>query len=395
MDRRDVMRVGIVGAGRIGANAARLLAAAGHEVKLSFARDQSRLTALAGEVGDRASIGAAAQAVAFGDVVIFAVPWDVIPLALEQAGDLAGKIVVDTTNQFGAGRMPPAGQTAAQFNAARMPGARYTKSLNTLTAGFQADAAGRLGAARVVQWICGDDLQAKHVVAGLIDDIGFAPIDLGGTASCAVMEAPRRAGAVYGEEYRLSEAQRVVDAVRAGQPIPPTPKYDAPATEPAPTLAERFVQALGRNEAALLEDIYDPEVALYTPLGWPIRGLDAVKEFVGQFHAAYPGLRVTLHDQFFSADGERACFRFVIHFHNTGTFYGKPPTGERGTMSETHAVRLRDGKIVEQFVGDNNFAMPHQELIAWSMDFPRDTPDPNPVIAEASADVEPRSGFSS
>jgi SnoaL-like domain len=123
------------------------------------------------------------------------------------------------------------------------------------------------------------------------------------------------------------------------------------------TLAEQFVQALGTNNPELLDAIYHPEVILYTPLGWPIRGLAAVKEFVGQFHAAYPGLRVTLHDQFSSADGERVCFRFVIHFHNTGPFYGNPPTGERGTMSETHAVRLRDDKIVEQFVGDNNFAM--------------------------------------
>lgn len=219
------MRIGIVGAGRIGANTARLLAAAGHEVRLSFARDQSRLAAVAGEVGERASVGTAADAVAFGEVVVFSVPWDVIPLAVEQAGDLTGKIVVDTTNQFGAGQMPPADETAAQFNAARMPGARYTKSLNTLTAGFQAEAAGRYGTTRVVQWICGDDAEAKAIVAGLIEDAGFAAVDLGGTADCTVMEAPRRAGAVYGEEYHLPEAQAVVAAVRAGQPIPPTPQY--------------------------------------------------------------------------------------------------------------------------------------------------------------------------
>jgi predicted dinucleotide-binding enzyme len=73
-----------------------------------------------------------------------------------------------------------------------MPGARYTKSFNTLTAGFQAEAAGRHGAERVVQWICGEDAEAKQVVARLIDDTGFVPVDLGGTAGCAVMEAPRK-----------------------------------------------------------------------------------------------------------------------------------------------------------------------------------------------------------
>jgi hypothetical protein len=58
-------------------------------------------------------------------------------------------------------------------------------------------------------------------------------------------------------------------------------------------------------------------------------------------------------------------------------------------MSETHAVRLLNGKIVEQFVGDNNFAMPYQELVAWQMNFPRDTPDPNPAITEATTSGEP------
>jgi uncharacterized protein YciI len=155
------------------------------------------------------------------------------------------------------------------------------------------------------------------------------------------------------------------------------------STSGTDSLARRFVEALGTNDQELLDEIYDPDVLLYTPLGWPISGRDAVKEFVGQFHAANPGLRVTLHDEFEAPDRTRVCFRFVIHFHNTGPFYGNPPTGEQGTMSETHAVRLRDGRIVEQFVGDNNFSMPHQELVTWGMDFPRETPDPNPPIAEA------------
>jgi len=79
----------------------------------------------------------------------------------------------------------------------------------------------------VVQWLCGDDAEAKAVVAGLITDAGFMPVDLGGTADAAVMEAPRRRGAVYGEEYRERDARAVVDAVREGRPIPPTPSYPA------------------------------------------------------------------------------------------------------------------------------------------------------------------------
>jgi predicted dinucleotide-binding enzyme len=48
---------------------------------------------------------------------------------------------------------------------------------------------------------------------------------LGAASTCAVMEIPRRPGAVYGEEYRAADARAVVEAVRAGLPIPPTPRY--------------------------------------------------------------------------------------------------------------------------------------------------------------------------
>ena len=219
------MKIAVIGAGRIGGNCARQAVKGGQEVMLSFARDRSSLERLADELGERASVGSPADAVAFGEVVIFAVPWDAIPEALAQAGDLTGKVVIDTTNQFGSGAMPEPGETAAAFNARRMPGARYVKSFNTLTSAFQEQAADRQGAARVVQWVCGDDPDAKAIVAGLIEDMGYVPVDLGGTTTCAVMEAPRRPGAVYGEEYRAADAGGVVDAVRTGTAIPPVPQY--------------------------------------------------------------------------------------------------------------------------------------------------------------------------
>jgi 8-hydroxy-5-deazaflavin:NADPH oxidoreductase len=133
--------------------------------------------------------------------------------------------VIDTTNQYGSVSLPADGETGAQHNAARMPGARYTKSFNTLTSRFQAEAALRPDAERAVQWVVGDDREAKETVMGLIADAGYAPVDLGGTADAAVMEMPRREGAVYGEEYRLPEAEQVVSALKAGREIPPQPSY--------------------------------------------------------------------------------------------------------------------------------------------------------------------------
>jgi predicted dinucleotide-binding enzyme len=217
------MRIAVIGAGRIGGNIAGRLAARGHELTLTFSRNADALQALADEIG--ASVASPDDAVRAADVVVLSVPWGVIPAALEHVGPLAGKVVIDTTNQFGSGPMPADGQTAAAFNAARMPGARYTKSFNTLTAAFQVETADRPEADKVAQWLCGDDDGAKEIVAGLIREAGYAPVDLGGTAGCAVMEAPRRPGAVYGEEYRLADTQQVVEAVRAGRSIPPPPQY--------------------------------------------------------------------------------------------------------------------------------------------------------------------------
>jgi 8-hydroxy-5-deazaflavin:NADPH oxidoreductase len=217
------MEIAIVGPGRIGGNIARRLAGAGHHVTVSFSRDEAKLRALADEIGGSAA--APGDAVAGAEVVVISVPWSAIPEALEQAGSLEGKVVIDTTNQFGSGPMPAEGQTAAAFNAGRMTGSRYTKSFNTLTSAFQEQTADRPADTRVVQWICGDDAEAKQIVSGLVEQAGYAPVDLGGTEGCEVMEAPRRPGAVYGEEWRLPEALDVVAAVREGRPIPDTPRY--------------------------------------------------------------------------------------------------------------------------------------------------------------------------
>ncbi len=220
------MQIGIIGAGNIGTNCAVQFLAGGHEVMLSFSRNLVDLQQRAAELGDGAMAGTPADAVAFGTVVVVSVPWPTIDLALSEAGLLTGKIVIDTTNQFADGGVVGlGGRTAARRNASRMPGARYTKSFNTITAGYQRSAAGRTDDERLVQWVAGDDTEAKRLVADLISDAGYVAVDLGGVDDCGVMEPPRRAGAVYGEEYRLADALSVAEAVAASRPIPPTPSY--------------------------------------------------------------------------------------------------------------------------------------------------------------------------
>jgi len=63
-------------------------------------------------------------------------------------------------------------------------------------------------------FVCGDDEEAKRIVSGLIDDAGFTPVDMGGTVDAAPMEAPRREGAVYGEELHERDARDFVARMR-------------------------------------------------------------------------------------------------------------------------------------------------------------------------------------
>lgn len=202
------MNIGIIGSGRIGGTVGRLWAQAGHQVLFSSRRPE-QLQGLAAQVGHGARIGSIREAAQFGEVVLLSVPWMGVEAALAAAGPLDGKILIDTTNQFTSTGLEqlPDGMSASAFNARRARGARLVKAYNTLTAGFQAAAAGRTGPQRVVMPYAGEDVVAKHVVARLIDDSGFEPFDIGGWELVQYIEPPRRPGAFYGEEWHLDTAR--------------------------------------------------------------------------------------------------------------------------------------------------------------------------------------------
>ena len=146
------------------------------------------------------------------------------------------------------------------------------------------------------------------------------------------------------------------------------------------TIPERFVDAFGRNDPDALLALYDQRFTLYSPIAWGLPGRDPLAPFVQQFHQGFPGLRLALLDQFSTADGSRAAFRFHMRWHNTGTFFGHPPTGDQGTHAEFHSLRLVDGRIVEQVVTDISYGIPRYELTVWHREYPAATEDPAPAV---------------
>jgi predicted dinucleotide-binding enzyme len=180
------VRVGIVGAGRMGQTLARLFLAAGHDVRLSAAHGPASLGPLIAALGVRASAGTTADVAAFGDVVVLATRWNDVPAAAQALGDMAGRIVIDpTNNRFGPG---PADlydlgtQSSSEVVAGLLPGARVVKAFNHQSIAALAALSTSAGSARKGLFIAGDDPAAKAVVSGLIRDIGGEPIDAGSLA---------------------------------------------------------------------------------------------------------------------------------------------------------------------------------------------------------------------
>jgi predicted dinucleotide-binding enzyme len=206
------MNIAIIGVGHIGTNLARQFARAGYQVALTFSRDERRLHTLAEQLGPRVQVASPAVAASQAEVIVLAVPWAQIDQVLSQMGQVRGKIVIDATNPFSQGPVDLGGMSSLAYNQHRLPFAKVAKAFNTLTAGFQAEVAA--GSHRpIAMFYSASDAEANRVCRELISAMGFAPVALEGPAE-ALMEAPRRAGAVYGEGYAPSDAETIAQTAR-------------------------------------------------------------------------------------------------------------------------------------------------------------------------------------
>ena len=176
------MKIGIIGAGMIGATAARLFVRAGHEVAVSNSRGPVSLASLISELGPRGHAMTVADAARWADVVLLAVPWRT-PDALPPADAVAGKIVVDAMNPYAedGSVMDLGASTSSEYTRRRLPGARLIKAFNTIWYKHLAERghADRPFDERQAIFVAGDDAAAKRTVMQLIEEIGFGPVDTG------------------------------------------------------------------------------------------------------------------------------------------------------------------------------------------------------------------------
>jgi predicted dinucleotide-binding enzyme len=209
------MRIGIIGAGMIGSTMAKLWVDAGHEVCLA-SRNPSELQPLVKRLGTRASAGTAADAAAFGEVVMLTVPLKAVPeLGRNLASVLVKKIVLDTGNAYEQrdgetareATSHPAG--SAGWAAAYFPGARWVKAFNTVYFKTLETDAHRAGD-RVGIPLASDDPGALDTAAALVRDAGLDPVIVGALARGREFEpnTPTYNTGISGRQLREAFAQR-------------------------------------------------------------------------------------------------------------------------------------------------------------------------------------------
>lgn len=204
------MRIAIIGSGNIGGTLGRLWRKAAHDVVFG-SRDPARVGEFARSIGARAAT--VDVAAAEGEVVVIATPWR-NPESLPAPESVAGKIVVDTMNPYSESfRMYDLGDsTSSEETLKRLPGARLVKAFNTIPSRRLAlEGNPSLPVEqRLVIPISGDDADAKAVVARLIEEIGFGPLDWGNLRDGGRAQQPGTP--VYAAPLTVTQALRLKHA---------------------------------------------------------------------------------------------------------------------------------------------------------------------------------------
>jgi len=211
--------IGLIGAGHIGSQVARLAISSGYPVVIGNSRGPETLADLVAELGPSARAATAEDAAKTGEIVVVSIPlknYRDVPVA-----PLAGKVVIDTNNYYPQrdghiAELDNESTTTAELLQAHLPNSKVVKAFNHIYAAeltTHGQPAGSKNRRALV--IAGDDAAAKTVVTQLLDDFGFDTVDAGPLKEGWRIQrdtpgyGPRRTG----EELRkdLAAAKRYAD----------------------------------------------------------------------------------------------------------------------------------------------------------------------------------------
>ena len=190
------MTIGIIGAGALGTNLAKALAAKGLKASISNSRGPESLASLVEELGPNITAVTTEEA-ASADIVVLGVHWGALPQLLKTLPAWNGRIVVDATNpleflgpdapersdpanpfaSLGVKLADLAGRISSEIVADMLPGARVVKTFNHF--GVKSLLEPGLNGGKRVLFYSGDDAAAKAEVKQLLEALGFFAVDLG------------------------------------------------------------------------------------------------------------------------------------------------------------------------------------------------------------------------
>jgi 8-hydroxy-5-deazaflavin:NADPH oxidoreductase len=183
------MKIGIIGAGDVGGTLGMRWRQKGHEIMFGIRNRQSQNVQKLIELDKNLEFGEIRETVAFGDVIVFAVPWNSVEETIRIAGNLTDKILIDPTNPL----TPDLKGLALENTSAAEKISNLTKSAKVVKA-FNMIGAKTLSnliydSQRADLFICGDDSHAKQIVRELAIDIGFDVIDVGPLVNARLLES--------------------------------------------------------------------------------------------------------------------------------------------------------------------------------------------------------------
>lgn len=182
-DAVTVKTIGLIGAGHIGSQLARLAERQGYDVVVSNSRGPQTLTGLVQELGAKARAATPAQAAEASDIVVVTIPLkniEDVPVK-----PLAGKIVIDTNNYYPQrdghiAELDREETTTSELLQRHLPSSKVVKAFNHIYAAELTTHGQPAGTpTRRALAIAGNDADAKRIVAHLIDQFGFDVVDLG------------------------------------------------------------------------------------------------------------------------------------------------------------------------------------------------------------------------
>lgn len=177
------MKIAILGAGHIGGTLAKQWAAAGHSVYFGV-RDPNKpaVRELVENLGSRASAGSVDEAIASGDVVLFAIPGPAMQATIAaHAAALDGKIVIDAANKIGA----VVANSLASFQT-HTPNALVFRAFNAL--GWENFENPSYNGVVADLFYSGPDGAPRQQVERLISDVGLRPVYVGGPEQAGLVD---------------------------------------------------------------------------------------------------------------------------------------------------------------------------------------------------------------